>query len=98
MDNFFRDLPHENAIEIEKLSRLMYELRSSRQQVLDTHGVADEAALLARITTGDLPEHPAYESYLSACALTALLAEVRADLTERTRSANASTNIQGGEQ
>lgn len=85
---FFNDLPGEDAVEIEKMSRLMYELRSARQQVLEAQGVADEAALLARIAAGEVSEHPAYEQYLSACTVTNLLDEVRADLAERLKEAN----------
>ncbi len=66
MANFFDGLAPEDAVEIESLSRLMYELRSNRDRVLDQWQSTDPQALLARIEAGEVDEHPAYEHYLSA--------------------------------
>ena len=51
------------------MSSLAYCLRRDRKTILDRHGVTDAEQLLAAIRAGSLPEHPAYEDYLSAAAL-----------------------------
>lgn len=66
MVNFFKDLDYETASEVEALTRLIYELRQNRRDLLDSCGVADEAALLEWIRAGGTDEHPAYEQYLAA--------------------------------
>jgi hypothetical protein len=53
-----RHLP-DDAIEIEQLARLMYDLRSARDKLLVQLGASDAADVLKRITSGELPEHPA---------------------------------------
>lgn len=83
--NFFEDLPHTEAVEIEQLSRLIYELREHRKGVLGLDGAADAAALLERIAQAAVPEHPAYEHYLAARILADLHATARAVLAERLR-------------
>lgn len=69
MADFFRDLEPEKAFELQSLSRLAYDLREARAGLLRFHDVDDEEGLLARITRGELPEHPAYEHYLAARVL-----------------------------
>ncbi|MFP5383792.1 MAG: hypothetical protein ACLGHG_06955 [Gammaproteobacteria bacterium] len=66
MADFYQDLDPQVAMGIERLARLAYELREARAGLLRYHDVADEAALLARIAGGQLPEHPAWEHYLAA--------------------------------
>lgn len=66
MPNFYDEMDPADAQQLERLSRLMYELRENRAQILAAYNVADEVALLERIYDGSLPEHPAYEHYLSA--------------------------------
>lgn len=66
MADFYNDFEPDDAVQLEQLSRLIYELRENREAILKTYGVADEIALLERIYTGTVPEHPAYEHYLSA--------------------------------
>jgi hypothetical protein len=58
MDPFYSNIPREDAIEIEQLARLMYELRSARDEVLTRLGAAEAEQALACIRNGDLPEHP----------------------------------------
>jgi hypothetical protein len=43
-------------------------------------GARDAAGVLARISAGELPEHPSYEHYLSLNILTDLHGQVRSDL------------------
>lgn len=83
--NFFETLPHTEAVEIERLSRLIYELREHRKNILGSTGAADEAELLERIAQTAVPEHPAYEHYLAARILADLHDTARAVLAERLR-------------
>ena len=61
MDNFYSSIPPEQAQDIEQAARLMYELRSARDNLLAQLGAADTSQALECITRGDLPEHPSYE-------------------------------------
>ena len=88
MPEFFESLPFEAATEIEQLARLAYELRENRQAVLQFHEVADEAALLQKIQSGEVDEHPAYEHYLAARILEDTRETARAALAERVKEAN----------
>ncbi|CAI09706.1 hypothetical protein [Aromatoleum aromaticum] len=82
MANFYNDFEPEDAIQLEQLSRLIYELRENRDAILKSYGVADEIALLEQIYTSAVPEHPAYEHYLSARILSDTRETVRAMLAE----------------
>lgn len=66
MANFYENIEPTDAQQLEQLSRLIYELRENRDAILKSAGIADEIALLEQIYTGKVPEHPAYEHYLSA--------------------------------
>lgn len=90
MVNFFKDLEHDRALEIERLSRLTFELRENRNAVLAPYGLVHEAALLDRITSGAVPEHPAYEHYLAARILDETRESARMLLSERLRGARRS--------
>ena len=84
MHTFYQNLTLDDAVEIEQISRLMYEIRSARDGLLAQLGVSGDAdQALARIAGGELPEHPSYEQYLSARILAGLHADVRADLAAR---------------
>ncbi len=85
MDPFYSDIRPDDAIEIEQLARLMYDLRSARDKLLAELGATDAADVLERIRSGQLPEHPAYEQYLSLCILADLHAQVRSDLADRVK-------------
>ncbi|HWV05831.1 hypothetical protein [Ralstonia sp.] len=80
MINYFANLPPDDAVQMEQLSRLSYELRESRRKLLEPYGVNDEGDLLVRIATADLPEHPAYEHYLGSLALATAKQDVTAEL------------------
>lgn len=88
MPEFFESVAFETATEIEQLARLAYELRENRQAVLQFHEVVDEAALLQRIQSGEVAEHPAYEHYLAARILEDTRETARAALAERVKEAN----------
>lgn len=88
MPEFFESVAFETATEIEQLARLAYELRENRQAVLQFHEVADEAALLHKIQSGEVAEHPAYEHYLAARILEDTHETARAALAERVKEAN----------
>lgn len=66
MSNFYQDIPPNLSIELQQLSKLMYDTREARKQLLEHYGVADEAALLASIAAGERAAQPAYDDYLSA--------------------------------
>ncbi|GEC94588.1 MAG: hypothetical protein RLZZ220_2866 [Pseudomonadota bacterium] len=80
MDPFYSDISPDDAIEIEHLARLMYDLRSARDKLLVQLGASDAADVLKRITSGELPEHPSYEHYLSLGILADLHGQVRSEL------------------
>ena len=88
MHVFYENLSTDDAIEIEQLSRLLYEIRVSRDTLLAQLGAASPEQALARIAAGELPEHPAYEHYLSVCTLAELHGQIRADLAERLKETN----------
>ncbi len=77
---FYADLPHDTAERIEGLSRLSFELKNNRTALLERYGVADEEALLERLRTGEIAEHPAYDHYLSARILHRTRQAARAEL------------------
>ncbi len=88
MHVFYEGLAPDEALALEQLAKLLYELRENRQQILAAHGAVDEATLLAAIAAGSVAEHPGYESYLSALTLSATQEAVRADLKTRTLALN----------
>jgi hypothetical protein len=87
MANFFANLEHDAATELELLSKLIYELRENRNAVLRPYGAEDEAALLRQIQDRALAEHPAYEHYLAARILAETRETVRAVVGERLKEA-----------
>ena len=64
--DFYQGFDPEAAADIERLSRLIYELRQNRARILQPYEVSHESELVRRIADGKLDEHPAYEHYLSA--------------------------------
>jgi len=88
MPEFFESIAFETATEIEQLARLAYELRENQRAVLQFHEVTDEAALLQKIQSGEVAEHPAYEHYLAARILADTRETVRSALAERLKEAN----------
>ena len=83
MEPFYSNIPPQDALEIEQLARLMYELRSARDEVLTRLPTAATGQALAGLRHTDRPAHPAYEHDLSARILADLAAQARADLAAR---------------
>lgn len=80
MTDFFSDIDYADAEQMEQLSRLMFEFRAGRDTVLKQYEVADAAGLLEKIRSGVLPEHPAYDHYLSLHILEEMRVAVRDEL------------------
>lgn len=88
MNPIYDSLPPERALEVEQIARLMYETRENRRKVLEALGATDEAGLLARIATGEIPEHPAYEHYLAARILADTHQAARETISQHLKEAN----------
>lgn len=89
MDPIYGSLASDEAYEIEKLARLLYEVRSARDEVLARLGAADDVQALACIIAGDVSEHPGYEDYLSARILAGLTSQIRTELATRLEEAQS---------
>lgn len=61
-------------------ARTNYVLRESRKAMLKLYDAEDETALLAKIRSGQVDEHPAYDHYLGALILEQTRLFVRADM------------------
>ncbi|TAM06205.1 MAG: hypothetical protein EPN70_06530 [Paraburkholderia sp.] len=81
MSNFFQNVPSEAAVQMSALSGLIYDLREDRKLLLKQYDAADETELLAKITSGEVAEHPAYDHYLGA----KMLADTRETIREQLR-------------
>ncbi|MBX3686994.1 MAG: hypothetical protein KF909_12710 [Rhodocyclaceae bacterium] len=87
--DFYQGFDPEAAADIERLSRLIYELRQNRARILQPYEVSHESELVRRIADGKLDEHPAYEHYLSARILADTCESVRMVLAGRLRQEKA---------
>lgn len=97
MHPFFEGLDSEHAQNMEALARLLHELREHRDSQLKPYGVADEAALLAAIASGEVDEHPAYEAYLAARTLADTRLVVRAELQAMLNELGRALPVEEGE-
>ena len=70
-------------------AKTTYLLRESRKEILKSYQVECEAALLEKIRSGELPEHPAYEHYLSALILEQTRMQIRAEMVVRLSIGNS---------
>lgn len=82
MANFYDNLSPEDITTLDGLSRLMLELRDSRAELLARYAASDEAALLERIRSGAVPEHPAYDDYLGALDIEANREQLRQEIKD----------------
>ncbi len=80
MSHFFENISLEDAEHIDRLTKLVFELRENRLLVLKSYGAADEAQIKLAVLEGAATEHPAYEAYLSASILNVTKAAIRSDL------------------
>ncbi|MDA8328770.1 MAG: hypothetical protein M0Z83_07360 [Betaproteobacteria bacterium] len=80
MNDFFKGVSYEDAEHINSITKLSFELRENRLQVLGRHGVSGEVQLKGAIIEGVVPEHPGYEDYLSASILNMAREAIRQDL------------------
>jgi ABC-type Na+ transport system ATPase subunit NatA len=80
VEAFYDKLSGGDVETLDRLARLLLELRDSRARLLASHGVEDEQQLLDRIASGALAEHPAYEDYLGARSIGVLREAIRTDL------------------
>ena len=80
MNPIYDTVPPQDALELEQVARLIYESRENRRKVLNAVGASDEAELLARIASGEIDEHPAYEHYLAARILAEEIPGARLEL------------------
>ena len=67
-----------------------YRLRESRKTVLQRYRVHSETELLMHIQQARVPEHPAYELYLSALILEQSRLQIRAEMVQQFDSADHS--------
>ena len=88
MANLFEKLDPQDAERVDRLAKLAFELRENRAALLRQHGAEDEAQLLARIRSGAVAEHPAYEHYLGARILAEAREALRVELGGLLRELN----------
>lgn len=88
MANFFEKLEPEDALRVDRLAKLAFELRENRAALLRPYGAADEAQLLEKIRCGAVAEHPAYEHYLGARILAETRESLRTELGELLQELN----------
>jgi hypothetical protein len=80
MNKFFDKMTVTEAEQVQSLTRLVYELRENCNALLSQYSVIDGQALLEKIATGQVAEHPAYEHYLSVNILDQTKESIREDL------------------
>jgi len=80
MSSFYDKITTQDAEHVQGLTRLALELRDNRTKLLKHYEAEDEPALLQKIVTGEVAEHPAYEHYLSARLLAQTRESIREDL------------------
>ena len=80
MQPFYDNLSREDVDTLDRLARLLLELRDSRAALLARHNAASETELLEAIRRGGVREHPAYEDYLGAMIIDQMREAIRLDL------------------
>lgn len=82
MAGFYDNLSPEDVTTLDRLARLLIELRESREALLSRYGVTNEETLLKKILSGELAEHPAYEDYLGTMVVHTTREAIRTGLRE----------------
>jgi hypothetical protein len=74
----------ENGMDPESMQKLyaktLYTLRETRKALLRQYGVDDEAALLDKIRSAEVGEHPAYDHYLGALIVEQARLQLRTEI------------------
>lgn len=89
MGSFFDKMTMEEAEHVQGLTRMALELRENRKKLLAQYAAEDEQALLQKISSGEVDEHPAYEHYLSVRLLSRARETIREGLKDYLREATA---------
>lgn len=82
MDQLEHDAPDTENLQ-NMYAQTSYRLRESSKEILKSYQVGCEAELLEKIRQRELPQHPAYEHYLSALILEQSRLQIRAELLAR---------------
>ncbi len=82
MADFYENLHPDDVAELDRLAKLLIELRESHMTLLARHAVASEDDLYDRLRAGKIAEHPAYEDYLGARIIESTRQAVRAQLRD----------------
>jgi hypothetical protein len=82
MAGFYDDLDGADVATLDRLSKLLIDLREARAALLARHAAASEEELLEKLRTGALPEHDAYEDYLGARVVEATREALRNELRD----------------
>lgn len=82
MSDFFKNVPPDEAEHIDRIAKLAFELRENRKLLLARNDAKDEAELAAKIKSGSVAEHPAYEDYLGAAILEQTRLAIRDELKQ----------------
>lgn len=86
---------HDDPENTQKLyARTNYVLRESRKAMLKRYEVENEAALLEKIRSGQVDEHPGYDHYLGALILEQTRLFVRADMLAQLGAASVDGDAQ----
>ena len=80
MKSFFENIPYEEAEQIDRMTKFMYELRENRQHLLNQYGAENEEQIKLAIIKTYAAEHPGYEKYLSASILEETRQAIRQEL------------------
>ncbi len=82
MNPFYENMSPDDIVNIEQYTRLIHDLRSSRDGILKQYEAADAAGLFDKIRSGAVAEHPAYDHYLSLKILDEMRETVRNELKD----------------
>lgn len=82
MANFYDNLAPEDVAILDRLSRLLIDLREGRAALLARHAVGNEEDLLGKLRAGEIAEHSAYEDYLGAKIIESTRTAIRTRLRD----------------
>ncbi len=82
MAGFYENLAPGDVAVLDRLAKLLIELRESHMTLLARYAVHSEHDLYERLRDGRVDEHPAYEDYLGAMIIESTRQAVRAQLRD----------------